>query len=183
MQAQSSLLRLPCLWELRRLRFFVVFTLSYSDVAILNLVQEFLWNLRTPRHSHLGPLASQDLFFPLFSLRQGSAVCLLLHSQRIERGGQEALPAFVAVLLLLEAVAVLPELQPGQPLRLFFGCGGDSLTSANASLWLVGDLREHLQRLSPTSFCLWCPRSTQSTRRSLSAVALPRCQCHHSADP
>ena len=104
--------------------------------------------MRTPRHSHLGPLACQDLLLHLSSLRQGSAVCLLLHSQRVERGGQEALPAFVALLLLLEAVAVLPELQPGQPLRLFFRCGGDSLTLANTSLRLVGDLREHLQRLS-----------------------------------
>ena len=73
---------------------------------------------------------------------------LLLHRQLTQLGSEEAGPPLVTLLLLLEAVAILSELQPRQSLHLLLWVIINPAISPVTSLWLVHNLWEHLLRLS-----------------------------------
>ena len=73
---------------------------------------------------------------------------LLLHRQLAQLGSEETRPPLVALFLLLEAVAVLSELQPRQSLHLLFRVIIVPAISPYASLWLVHNLWKHLLCLS-----------------------------------
>jgi hypothetical protein len=92
---------------------------------------------------------------------------LLLHRQLAQLGSEETGPPLVALLLLLEAVAVLSELQPRQSLHLLFRVIIVPAISPDASLWLVHNLWEHLLHFA----CNGIPQLCHNLLRNVPANA------------